>query len=189
MSFNLTFPRRHDALTTQHLYPAGLLQRFAWSEADVPRKIASRSNAIDSACSNCPNFAAKPMFCFETAIKLFFWSVLAYSYTETTGVSFENMPAPIKALIGEMDAAMRLFNLSKRHLFYDRSLGTKVLVAWNSSTIVVTVRGSAEMANFLQDAKVLLLHHIPSHPPSPPQSDSLGGSETYSSSTRRGCTA
>eukprot|EP00892_Ulva_mutabilis_P005824 jgi/Ulvmu1/3613/UM017_0025.1 len=161
VSFNLTFPRRHDALTTQHVLPTAILQQFAWTEADVPRKIAARVGYIDAACAACPTFIAKPLFCLETAIKLFFWSVLAYSYTETSGVSFETMPAPIKALIGEMDAAMRLFNLSKRHLFYDRQLGTKVLVAWNSSTIVVTVRGSAEMANYLQDAKFLQTAHPP----------------------------
>eukprot|EP00892_Ulva_mutabilis_P005823 jgi/Ulvmu1/3612/UM017_0024.1 len=161
VSFNLTFPRRHNALATQHALPTGLLQQFAWTEADVPRKLSARLQAVDSACAACPNFLAKPLFCFETAIKLFFWSTLVYSYTETSGVSFETMPAPIKALIGEMDAAMRLFNLSKRHLFYDRSLGTKVLVAWNSSTILVTVRGTAEMINVLADAKFLQTAHPP----------------------------
>ena len=155
-SFALTFPRRHNALAKQHALPVGLLQQFAWTEADVPRKLAARMNAVDSECAICPGFLAKPLFCFETAIKLFFWSTLVYSYTETSGVSFETMPAPIKALIGEMDAAMRLFNLSKRHLFYDRSLGTKVLVAWNSSTILITVRGTAEMTNVIADAKVCL---------------------------------
>eukprot|EP00892_Ulva_mutabilis_P005825 jgi/Ulvmu1/3614/UM017_0026.1 len=161
VSFNLTFPRRHNTLAAQHVMPASLLQQFAWTEADVPRKLAARLQAVDSSCSICPNFLAKPLFCFETAIKLFFWSALIYSYTETSEVPFETMPAPIKALIGEMRAAMRLFRLCKRHLFYDRAHGTKVLVAWNSSTILVTVRGSAEVANYLQDARFLQTAHPP----------------------------
>lgn len=56
--------------------------------------------------------------------------------------------------MGEVEEAMALFNLEKRHLFYDRQHETKVVVAWNSSTILVCVRGSIARANFVDDAKV-----------------------------------
>ena len=85
VSFNLTFPRRHNALASEHVLPANLLQQFAWTEADVPRRLAARARAVDTTCSIRSDIVSKPMFCFETAIKLFFWSVLIYHYTETTG--------------------------------------------------------------------------------------------------------
>ena len=183
LSFYFTFPRGREDIAGRKAAPAYLLQKFAWTEPDVPRKRAARAAATSGNAAVHAAVASAPLFCLETAIKLFFWSVLVYSYTETTGVSLETMPGPIRALIGEMDAAMRLFNLSKRHLFYDRALGTKVLVAWNSSTIVVTVRGTAEVANFLQDAKVRRRMRTAVHPrfiaiKSPPCRHPVAGHDT-----------
>ena len=169
VQFCLAFPRRHDYLETRHALPALLLQQFAWTEADVaPRRSAWQSalgpaaaaTAAESAvgrhsAAGSPQSTVAPLFCFETAIKLFFWSVLVYAYQEEADtVSLAAMPAAIREVLGEMDAAMRLYGLRKRRLFYDRACGTKALVAWSDSVIVLSFRGTAEMVNFIQDAKV-----------------------------------
>ena len=178
LSFYLSFPRRHDFLETRRSVPPLLLQQFAWAEDDVPRRRAARRAALVPAIPPSPSppaaalSAASPLFCFETAIKLFFWSVLVYAYqeeAESGDVSLAAMPAPIHELLGEMDAAMRLYGLRKRRLFYDRACGTKALVAWSDSIILLSFRGSAERANFWQDARVR------PPPPEPPLSPSPTG--------------
>jgi hypothetical protein len=144
-----------------------LMQHFAWTERSKPRKVAERAAALRElrGLGDGPSSPARggltprsppppPMFCFETCIKLFFWAALIYDYTEAEGHTFSTLSEPIRVLLGEIDAAMRLYDLVRRRLFYDRRRGTKVLVAWNESTIVVTIRGSAERANFYEDAKV-----------------------------------
>jgi hypothetical protein len=156
-----------------------LQQRFAWTEARLPRKVAQRAEALRAlegccgcrtgACIDHPSFtsgssspgdaspsdaaAPAPMFCFETCIKLFFWAALIYDFTEADGQSPGILPESIRELLGEVGAAMRLFGLTRRRLFYDRGRGTKVLVAWSDDTILVSVRGSIERANFYEDAK------------------------------------
>lgn len=127
------------------------MQQFAWTEADIPHKLERRNAQI---CQVCPGLFSEPMFCMEYAIKFFFWSVLAYDYTEAEGATFQRLPEAIRELMGEVQAAMQLFKLSKRHMFYDRERGTKVVVAWSADVIMLSVRGSAERANFIEDAKV-----------------------------------
>eukprot|EP00892_Ulva_mutabilis_P004928 jgi/Ulvmu1/2807/UM142_0005.1 len=164
VSFNLSFPRSHDFLAMQHTLPAALLQQFAWTEADMPRRRAKRREAVAPGTAISADLSRAPMFCFETAIKLFFWSVIIYSYAEVAGaegVSLAAMPAPIREILGEMDAAMRLFGLRKRRLFYDRACGTKALLAWSDSIILLTFRGTKEMVNFVQDANFLQIPHPP----------------------------
>lgn len=135
--------------------PMHLMQQFAWSESDIHRKRDRRNNLIRYVC---PVLMEEPMFCVEHAIKFFFWSALAYDYTEADGATFEKLPESIRELMGEVEAAMQLFSLSKRHMFYDRERGTKVVIAWSADVILLSVRGSAERANFIEDAKVRLLH-------------------------------
>jgi hypothetical protein len=134
--------------------PSTVLQQFAWAQGDVARRIHRRNSQIAQLCHLAPSLADEPMFCVEHAIKCFFWSALAYDYTEAEGATFQRLPEAIRELMGEVDAAMQLFDLSKRHMFYDRQRGTKVVVAWSADIILLTVRGSVERANFIQDAKV-----------------------------------
>jgi hypothetical protein len=60
----------------------------------------------------------------------------------------------VRVLLGEVDEAMVLLKLEKRHLFFDRDRETKVVVAWNWHKILVVIRGSYARANFIEDAKV-----------------------------------
>jgi hypothetical protein len=60
----------------------------------------------------------------------------------------------VRVLLGEVDEAMALLHLEKRHLFFDCDRETKVVVAWNWHKILVVIRGSYARANFIEDAKV-----------------------------------
>lgn len=131
--------------------PGHVMQQFAWTEPDIPRKLTRRNSQIRKVA---PELQNEPMFCVEYAIKFFFWSALAYDYTEAEGATFQRLPEDIRELMGEVEAAMQLFGLSKRHMFYDRERGTKVVVAWSEDVILLSVRGSVERANFIADAKV-----------------------------------
>lgn len=46
-----------------------------------------------------------------------------------------------------------VYGLSKRRVFYDRSVENKVIVAWSDRTVVVSIRGSKKRINFVEDAK------------------------------------
>ena len=70
------------------------------------------------------------------------------------GYKADAVPGSAQLLAAEIELGMALFGLEKRHLFYDRDLETKIVVAWNASEIVIAARGSATKSNFLEDAKV-----------------------------------
>jgi hypothetical protein len=149
ISFDLTRCRQGNTVQ-----PSFALQEFAWTEQSKARKLTRRKDWL--ATCVCSETLNAPMFCFETAIKCFFWSTIMYDYTEAEGYKFQNIPEPVREVMGEVEEAMGLYGLEKRHLFYDRMLETKVAVAWNYSTILVCIRGSSARTNFLEDLKVLL---------------------------------
>lgn len=149
--------------------PNAVLQEWAWTERGAAEKLAHRAAGM---CSQvAPSLRNEPMFCTETACKCFVWASLMYDYTEidasgsgsgsSSGRSngsgrsgSKHLPESARVLAVEIDLAMGLFGLEKRHLFYDRKLETKVVVAWNADTIMLAARGSATSSNWLEDAKV-----------------------------------
>ena len=54
------------------------LQEFAWTEREKPEKLAVRNQTLhdDEALRR------EPMFCFETTLKLFYWTALVYDHKE-----------------------------------------------------------------------------------------------------------
>lgn len=60
------------------------LQDFAWTEKDVPKKLKTRAAKLPDSST----LASEPIFCFELAIRLFYWSCLVYTYEEAS-------PAPV----------------------------------------------------------------------------------------------
>lgn len=52
---------------------------------------------------------------------------------------------------------MGMFGLDQVQLFWERSLDTKVLIGWSANTIVISVRGTASLRNFVADIQVRLL--------------------------------
>ena len=50
-----------------------------------------------------------------------------------------------------LETAMGLYGLEHSELFWEKALDTKLLMAWNSNTIVMAFRGTASFANALAD--------------------------------------
>lgn len=124
------------------------LQSFAWSEKGRHRKIRARQRMA----AHVPELLSEPMFCFETAIRMFYWSVLVYRYESEH----------IKDNLYSLDTAMKLYDLDHFELLWERKEDTKVLLAWNQDRIVMSFRGTASLINVLADLQFWLASHPPS---------------------------
>ena len=59
------------------------LQEFAWTEEDKEEDLRNRSSSKDRLSSrDADTLQKQPMFCMETAINMFYWSVLVYDHEE-----------------------------------------------------------------------------------------------------------
>jgi hypothetical protein len=63
------------------------LQAFAWSEKGKGKRFEARNRAT----LYFPSIKAAPMFCFETACKLLYWSSLIYKYSAVQEVCIESV--------------------------------------------------------------------------------------------------
>lgn len=119
------------------------LQEFAWSERDIERKRCERSSSLpqdsfEGFCMDC-----EPLFCFETAIKLMYWSFLAYDAEEITGSSFSQ------------ETALGLFGLKHFDVVWEKRTNAKAVIGWDEgNTVVIAFRGTVNMANVLSDIQV-----------------------------------
>ncbi|KAK9805215.1 hypothetical protein WJX72_006814 [[Myrmecia] bisecta] len=96
----------------------------------------------------------EPIFCFETALKMFHWSGLVYSFQEADD------PEAVDTA-HSMDLAMSLYKLQHFELIWEKKLDTKCLVAWNEDTVVLAFRGTASVANACADLKLWWTAHPP----------------------------
>ncbi|KAK9823190.1 hypothetical protein WJX72_000942 [[Myrmecia] bisecta] len=117
------------------------LQDFAWTEEDKPRKLAARLAMLPI----CPAILDEPLFCFETAVKMFYWSALVYRYQE---------PPPGHHPHMSTDTALRMYSLQHLQCFWEKKEDTKVLVGWSDSLVVLAFRGTASLANVLADIQM-----------------------------------
>mmetsp|Transcript_2846 Transcript_2846/g.5761 ORF Transcript_2846/g.5761 Transcript_2846/m.5761 type:complete len:747 (-) Transcript_2846:3665-5905(-) len=115
-------------------------QTVVWDE----ERIAAQEQARPLATRNS-------VFCFEMALKAFYFSYLVYDIEEDANSPFD------------IDMAMSLYDLSEYKLLWQRSLDAKCLCAWSVERriIVVSFRGSASKKNFITDAKVWRMSHPP----------------------------
>lgn len=56
------------------------LQEFAWTEAEKLRRLKERSSNLRLTSIVREEVDREPMFCFETAIKLYYFSHIIYFY-------------------------------------------------------------------------------------------------------------
>ena len=59
------------------------LQEVAWTEADKPIKLAARRAMIP----DNPKMDQQPLFCYETMLKLLYWSCLVYDHDRVRPVA------------------------------------------------------------------------------------------------------
>eukprot|EP01025_Chloroclados_australasicus_P036388 TRINITY_DN3709_c0_g3_i1.p1 TRINITY_DN3709_c0_g3~~TRINITY_DN3709_c0_g3_i1.p1 ORF type:complete len:845 (-),score=70.90 TRINITY_DN3709_c0_g3_i1:314-2827(-) len=146
-------------LMTPKLYSKGselghcrvLLQQFSWTERNIESKKAWLVSQ-----SKDQSFNRLPMFCYERCIKLFWWSCLVYEY----GDKDEVLPEELRKITG-IHQAMSMFNLANIQVFHEPSSETKVIIGWNTQTIVISFRGSLQRQNWINDLRAWQTPHPP----------------------------
>ncbi|KAL6766612.1 hypothetical protein ACKKBG_A36695 [Auxenochlorella protothecoides x Auxenochlorella symbiontica] len=120
------------------------LQEFSWTEGSLEANKKERSSSLPaSAAGQARELDAEPMWCFETAMKLNYWTFLCYDYKELNSKAAYNV-----------DTALSLYDLHSFEMLWERSLDTKCLIGWSDRTLVVAFRGTASIANVASDLQV-----------------------------------
>lgn len=102
-----------------------------------------------------------PLFCFEIAVKCFYFSNLIYYFTETgPGALTERDTGRGDASISK---AFALFRLTEYKLFFDARTDIRVLVGWNirEGTILIAFRGTWGRTNVMTDLQFFRVAHPP----------------------------
>ena len=88
--------------------------------------------------------AKEPMFCVETMMKSLYWSLLIYDFQEVDDSKLS------------LEEGCSLFSPPLEHyeLFWEKSLDTKMILAWSRQMIVMSFRGTASLANVVADLQV-----------------------------------
>ena len=60
----------------------------------------------------------------------------------------------------DLGTAMDLYGLTNSELFWEKSLDTKLLVAWNKNTVVFAFRGTASLSNVLADIQARSVYSL-----------------------------
>ena len=58
------------------------LQEFAWTEEEKTERVSMRCSSGTCCPDTKSNLKKEPMFCFETAMNMLYWSALVYDYEE-----------------------------------------------------------------------------------------------------------
>ena len=56
------------------------LQEWAWTEAGKAKDVERRNAGDGSAQADLRRLEKEPMFCYETCVKLLYWTALVYDY-------------------------------------------------------------------------------------------------------------
>ncbi len=115
-------------------------QSFVWEEAYVRETEETK-----------PEGSQKSTFCFERALRAFYYSYLVYDIEEVSDTKFN------------IEMALKLHGLTEYKLLWHKELDAKCIFAWcaASKTIVVAFRGTASKQNILSDMKVWRSTHPP----------------------------
>ncbi|GIL62264.1 hypothetical protein Vafri_16558 [Volvox africanus] len=122
------------------------LQRFAWTERDLPRQRKLRLTTVPRNYSRIAQLEREPMFCFETAVKLTYWCEHAYYYEEPGC----EMRLPLQKL-------MDLFDLENILVIRNEESDAKVMIAWSLKHCLLCFRGTASLKAACVDLKIMLV--------------------------------
>lgn len=98
-----------------------------------------RQTARSRHAADATRLAREPLFCFETAVKTWYWSQLCYVLNER------------ESDIVTLQGAMQLYGLQHFQLLWEPTCDTKCLLGWSASTVVVAFRGTASLNNVRRD--------------------------------------
>jgi hypothetical protein len=76
----------------------------------------------------------EPVFCVETAVRLFYWARLAYRKDKQLDYEYINAAT-----------ALRLFDLQHTTTVWDDATDTHVVLGWSGSAAVLAFRGTASL--------------------------------------------
>ena len=83
----------------------------------------------------------EPMFCYETAVRLFYWARWAYQWG-------------VEGTMQTQSYALGLFNLHSEECMHDEDLDTKMVMGWSDDCLVLAFRGTASKKNVITDLKL-----------------------------------
>ena len=124
---------------SRHIKLHAWLQSPAWIESDVPKKLHQRP------------FKGEPCFCFETALKLFYYCNLIYAIEEDPESKYT------------LGVALGLYQLTQHRVLKQKKYDAKCLLTWDAQKkiIVISFRGTVSMANVLADLELWRAVHPP----------------------------
>lgn len=91
-------------------------------------------------------------FCFELAMKLYYWSEVSYEYNERTDACNEPF---------DLDLAKNLFNLMHHKYFWFKKWDIHVVISWNHHTVLISFRGTYSVSNVFADIMCWRVTHMP----------------------------
>ncbi|GMH44638.1 hypothetical protein BSKO_12590 [Bryopsis sp. KO-2023] len=100
--------------------------------------------------------AAEPSFCFETGVKLWYWSLAAYAYIPGEARCHEPGYPDIS-----FDVAMSLYRLTHHEHIHIKESDMHVLLAWNDRVMLVSFRGTYSAMNVKTDMSFARTPHPP----------------------------
>lgn len=109
------------------------LQEFGWTEEEKASKIALRGDINGFVQRDLKD---EPMFCFGTAVKLFYWSHLVYDINEAGSKRFS------------IETALGLYGLTKYEVMWERAEDTKVGVGLHSALHVTCCFQCSQLLSF-----------------------------------------
>lgn len=106
----------------------------------------------------------EPVFSMQRCATLYLWACFVYQYTEVESLEGVDIGDEILGILDAtsdapqpaFDALMAMFGLTDYKLFWERSADTKALVAWSSTCVVVSFRGTTTVTNAKRDLQVRL---------------------------------
>lgn len=116
------------------LHVLNLRHTIAWAESEVQARWTGKRSGFSK--------YRVPSFCFETALKLWYFSLVTYRWV-------------INDKEITIDIAKELYGLDKQDLIYIQESDISVVVSWNvqKSLIVVAFRGTKSTENVITDLK------------------------------------
>ncbi|KAL4457464.1 hypothetical protein ABPG75_012329 [Micractinium tetrahymenae] len=125
--------------------PGAAEAAVAGAVAFLPAKAMAglaKAMGVPSAAAAAEQLRREPMFCMETAVRLFYWARLAYRTEERLDNEHVNAAH-----------ALSLFDLDKWDSVWDDTTDTHCVIGWSNSQAVVAFRGTASLENVLTDIK------------------------------------
>ncbi|GMH45328.1 hypothetical protein BSKO_13285 [Bryopsis sp. KO-2023] len=154
----LVMPVKPGRSVTLNLAPENPL---VWREAAQPEAARNETSienggVVEEGGGGREAVVLQPPFCFEMAVKLWYWSLAVYGFDPATGRCFDPKYEHMS-----LQVALAMFDLEEYEYIEEQVCDTKVMVAWNDHTILVCFRGTYSATNVWTDLQFWRTVHSP----------------------------